>query len=183
MKTKQMKPIGTSTVNFRGLLAIYQSSMFNVLLTLLLAVTGSACATGLYVWQDSPSPWPLYTSWTSAAHVIQDAVEAALPGDEIVVTNGTCATGGRAVGTNVLVNRVAVDKPLTLWSVNGPPVSVSFQSSASRLYTLFSTTDLTGEVWTPMPGQTDIPGNLAQHTLTDPAPGATRFYRVGVTMP
>lgn len=37
-----------------------------------------------------------------------------MAGDEIVVTNGTYATGGRAVGTNVLVNRVVIEKLLTL---------------------------------------------------------------------
>ena len=98
--------------------------MFDVLLTLLLLSAASASAATRYVWQDSPSPAPPYTNWATAAHVIQDAVDAALPGDEIVVTNGIYATGGRAVGTNVLVNRVAVDKPLTVRSVNGPEVTI-----------------------------------------------------------
>ncbi len=54
-----------------------------------------------------------------AARQGRTAVDAAGAGEEIVVTNGVYASGGRAAGTNVLVNRVAVDKPLTLRSVSG----------------------------------------------------------------
>jgi hypothetical protein len=89
----------------------------------LLAVSNLSAA-ALYVWQGSPSPAPPYNNWASAAHVIQTAVDAAVAGDEIVVTNGVYTTGGRAVGTNVLVNRVAVDKPLTVRSVNGPQFTI-----------------------------------------------------------
>jgi len=73
---------------------------------------------------NSANPTPPYINWATAAHTIQDAVDAAAPGDEIVVTNGIYATGGRAVGTDLLVNRVAVDKPLTVRSVNGPQFTV-----------------------------------------------------------
>ena len=57
-----------------------------------------------YVDAGSTNATQPYTNWFTAATTIQDAVDAALAGDEIVVTNGLYATGGRAVGTNLLVN-------------------------------------------------------------------------------
>ena len=66
----------------------------------------------------------LYVSPGSSYPTIQQAVDAAVAGNLILVTNGVYATGGRAAGEGNLVNRVAVEKPVTLLSVNGPQFTV-----------------------------------------------------------
>jgi hypothetical protein len=72
-----------------------------------------------YVDVNNANPSAPYASWAMAAATIQDAVDAADANDEIVVTNGVYATGGRAVHST-MTNRVVVEKPLILRSVNGP---------------------------------------------------------------
>ncbi len=70
------------------------------------------------------APSPPYAAWGTAATNIQDAVDAAYPGDVVLVTNGIYANGGAVeIGTNI-ASRVAVGYQVTVFSVNGPDVTV-----------------------------------------------------------
>ena len=66
----------------------------------------SGLAAILYVNVNNTNPKPPYTNWTTAATAIQDAVEAALAGDQILVTNGVYENGSGVAGASI--NRVAV---------------------------------------------------------------------------
>jgi hypothetical protein len=72
-----------------------------------------------YVDLNSTNATPPFTDWATAATNIQNAVDAAAPGDLVLVTNGVYGTG---VSTNGWV-RVLVTNALTLQSVNGPAVT------------------------------------------------------------
>ena len=85
----------------------------------------------LLVWQGSPSPVPPYATWATAATNIQDAVDASLVGDDIVVTNGVYAP-------------VTVNTPLTLQSVNGPGVTVINGGGAVRCLYLTNSAVMVG---------------------------------------
>jgi uncharacterized protein YdeI (BOF family) len=78
-----------------------------------------------YVDAASLTPSAPYTNWATAARTIQDAVDAAsFAGAIVLVTNGTYASGGAPAGPPYGSNRVAVTKPLSIRSINGPDVTV-----------------------------------------------------------
>jgi hypothetical protein len=85
----------------------------------------SAEATPRYVWTNSPAPaWP-YDSWSSAAHTIQEAVDAqTLFGGWVCVTDGVYDVGGCATPGHILSNRVVITNSLLVKSVNGPAVTI-----------------------------------------------------------
>ena len=111
-------------------------------ITLLLAVSDLSAATH-YVSLESTNPTPPYASWATAATNIQDAVDAAMASDEILVTNGVYSTGSRTID-GLETNRVAVDKPVTVRSVNGPEATIIDGLGAMRCVYLTNNAALVG---------------------------------------
>jgi hypothetical protein len=93
-------------------------------LALLALLTLNASAAVLYVDVNATNPVPPYTNWSTAAREIQSAVDASVTGDTVLVSNGTYKTGGRVAQSSTLTNRVLVERPVTLQSVNGPEFTV-----------------------------------------------------------
>lgn len=121
MKPNQTKPIRTLVFGVRGRIFTFA----------ILGTAANALPSAHYVDLNSTNATPPYTSWATAATNIQDAVDAAVAGDEVVVTNGLYAGGGRSFDA-LTTNRVDIDKPLKVRSVNGPRVTTVFAGSVGR---------------------------------------------------
>jgi predicted outer membrane repeat protein len=83
-----------------------------------------AAATTYYVDINSPNPTPPYTTWATASTDIQNAINAASPADLVLVTDGVYQVGGETMNGYGLTNRVAIDKAVTVQSINGPTATI-----------------------------------------------------------
>ena len=84
----------------------------------------ASAKTDRFVWTNSPAPAAPYTNWQTAAHVLQDAVDACESGDTVIVTNGVYDVGGRPAPLWVSTNRVRITNAIVVQSVNGAKATV-----------------------------------------------------------
>lgn len=75
-----------------------------------------------YVNIAGSNPSPPYLNWTTAATNIQDAVDVAFAGDQVMVTNGTYTFGNRI--TSATTNCVVVTNAISISSVSGPAQTI-----------------------------------------------------------
>jgi uncharacterized repeat protein (TIGR02543 family) len=76
-------------------------------------------------------------SWATAKRTLQAAVDEAVDGESIWVTNGIYNAGGAEVSGSFLSNRVMIAKALSVRSVNGAKVTV-IEGSGTNAYGLAS---------------------------------------------
>ncbi len=76
-----------------------------------------------FVALNSSTPVSPYTNWATAASNIQDAIDASVAGDLVLVSNGTYNAGAR-IEYGASSNRVVINKAITVESVNGPTSTI-----------------------------------------------------------
>ena len=93
------------------------------------AFYSTACCASLqaathYVWTNSPASTPPFTSWPTAAHTLQDALDSAVDGDTVLATNGLYLLTAPVTVTNEVTLRSANGAASTVIDGNGPAPDV-----------------------------------------------------------
>jgi len=93
------------------------------LIILIFLISQKILADTHYVSPSGGNSYP-YTSWANAANNIQDAVDASVSNDLVLVADGVYDSGGALTPAYGLSNRVMVNKPIEVRSVNGPESTI-----------------------------------------------------------
>src|SRR5438093_1622366 len=101
---------------------IQNLSLIRVVVAILIAGGNRLDAATLYVWQDSPDPFPFYDTWETAAHTIQEAVDVASDGDTVLVTEGEYRISAQ----------VTINKAIVVQSEKGPAQTLINAENTTR---------------------------------------------------
>ncbi len=113
-------------------------------------VNGSAIDMGAFEFQaahyvaaGAGNPVFPYTNWATAALTIQDAIDAATPGEPVIVSNGVYNIGAN-IGLDGQSSRLSVTNALTLRSVSGAASTIIDGGNSGRCATLADGAALVG---------------------------------------
>lgn len=88
-----------------------------------------------YVDFYATNPVSPYTNWASASTSIQPALDAAVNGAVVLVSNGVYNSGGLTQGTNSLTNRVVISNSILLVAVSTNPADTVIEGAPDPLTT------------------------------------------------
>lgn len=119
---------------------------------------------------DGIARWDI-GAYEHVSHLSDTDHDGAVDQDEVIAgTNPTNAA-----------NRFSI--AATLCDVERADVELSWGSCLGRLYTIESTTNLTGGTWNALPGLSALPGTGAAMLFTNTLSGPFEFYRARVSAP
>ena len=117
--------------------------MFCIACVMVVSNASLCQGTVFHVDVNSTNPVPPFTSWSTAALTIQNAVDLAAPGSLILVNDGVYQAGVRTLD-GFTTNRLAVTNAVTIQSVNGAAATIIDGMAAVRCVYLADGAKLVG---------------------------------------
>lgn len=110
---------------------------------LLFSIGMARADTTRFVVKDNPAAEAPYTNWPTAAARIQDAIDASLANDLVLVSNGVY-DAGFSLSDDGVTNRIVVPDGVTVQSVNGPDTTILQGEAGVRCAALVGSARLVG---------------------------------------